>query len=95
MLAHCASIVVDEKGRSAVKFDRGTSKCSTERCEGRVIVSVLLLVMTPGGRKERKQFNSGTIRLCAKCSKSLAGGKMPAEFKTKVSNALWAAGVEA
>lgn len=76
-------------------FHRGNTSCSTDRCKGTVVVSVLLVATSPGGRTDRKQFNSGTFRLCNDCGKSLAVGKVPKQITKGVSGALWQAGVEA
>jgi hypothetical protein len=77
------------------KFDRGRKSCSTDKCGGEVRVSVLLVATSPGGRAERKQYNSGTFRLCSTCAKGLGTGKIPAQVKKGITNALWQAGIEA
>lgn len=86
--------MVDEKGSILPRFDRGLKKCSTDKCSGEVVVSVLLVATSPGGRKERKQYNSGTFRLCGVCAKALANGKPPKQVSKGISGALWQAGLE-
>lgn len=76
-------------------FARGNYECSTGGCEQRPVVSVMVYAITPGGRKERKQTNSGTHRLCADCAKLLAKGKMSKELTKAVGGAIWEVGVEA
>jgi hypothetical protein len=76
------------------KFARGSYGCSTNGCDEQPVVSVMLYAITPGGRKERKQTNSGTHRLCEDCAKRLATGKLSKELTEAVSNAIREVGIE-
>lgn len=69
-------------------FARGSWRCATKRCEGQGEYALLVHARTAGGRKDRIQKSSDTIRLCAGCVKDAYTGKPPVELMAAIKQAI-------
>lgn len=70
-----------------MKFDRN-KKYGVFLCGHDPIVSVMLVVTSPGGRTDRARASSGTLRCCKKCMDAIVAGKLPKKLTDGLSNAL-------
>lgn len=68
--------------------ERGLNHCRVGGCKGTAVVSVLVHVLTFGGRKDRKKATSGAMRLCKSCVGKLALGQVPVELMEGITRAL-------
>jgi hypothetical protein len=69
-------------------FRRGTWRCHVKGCGEDAELALVVLVSSPGNRKERRQKASTSVRLCRADIKQLLKGKLQEPLLTEIAQAV-------